>query len=245
MRLALFVLIVMQLPAFCLADAREVVEKAIVAHGGETNLAKLKSVRIKVEGEAELAPGQPAVSIVVEDVWQMPDRYKTTSRTTLGGQPFTQTLCINETGGWAQINGQVQALPEAGLKEIKEQKWAEDMDRLLPLRDKSLKLTQIEDSMLDSRPVVGIKVEAPEHRPVRLYFDKETGLLVKREQEVLGNDGAMTNQSVVFADFVAKDGFKHWSKISAYRNGKKFISATVKELEIGKRIDEGEFVQPK
>ena len=36
---------------------------------------------------------------------------------------------------------------------MKEQKWAEDMDRLLPLRDKSLKLTQIEDSTVDNRPV--------------------------------------------------------------------------------------------
>src|SRR5690349_7183109 len=156
--------IVIALPAFSLADAREIVEKAIVAHGGETSLTKLKSVRIKVEGEAELAPGQPAVAIVVEDVWQMPERYKTTSRTTLGGQPFTQTLCINENTGWAQINGQAQALPVAGLKEMKEQKWAEDMDRLLPLRDKSLKLTQIEDSTVDRRPVAGIKVESPEHR---------------------------------------------------------------------------------
>ena len=242
--LALLSVIVLCLCARCFGDARELVEKAIRAHGGEENVARLQSVRIKVEGEAELAPGQPAVPLVVEDVWQMPDRYKTTSRTTLSGQAFTQTLCINETGGWAQVNGQVQPLPDAGLKEMKEQKWAEDMDRLLPLRDKSLKIIQIEDSALDNRPVAGIKVEAPDHRAVRLYFDKESGLLVKREQEVLGNDGAMTLQSVVFSDFAVKDGVKHWTKISAYRNGKRFIAATLKELQIGKPIEPNEFQQP-
>src|SRR5438105_13921378 len=76
-------------------DAREVIEAAIVAHGGEAAIAKLKSVKIKVEGEGEFVAGQPPVPIVLEDVWRMPDRYKTTSHLTLQGQKMTQTLCIN------------------------------------------------------------------------------------------------------------------------------------------------------
>src|SRR5436305_12992530 len=90
-------------PSTCAAednDARQIVEKGIRAHGGQENISKLRSVRIKVEGEVELAPGQPAVPIVIEDLWQMPDRYMTTSRLALNGQEITQTICIDAAEGW-------------------------------------------------------------------------------------------------------------------------------------------------
>ena len=231
--------------ALAQADAKELVEKAIRAHGGEAAVAKLKSVRITVEGEGEFAPGQPAVPIVVEDVWEMPNRYKTTSRLTLQGQKVTQTLCINGGEGWAAVNGQVQPLPPDGFKEMKEQKWAEDFDRLLPLRDKSLKLMRIADSNVDDHPAAGIRVEAEGHREVRLYFDKQIGLLVKREQEVMGETGKPVDQSVVFSDFADKGGVKHWTKIAAYRDGKRFISCMLKEIQIGVKLDRGEFTPPK
>jgi len=222
-------------------DAREVIEAAIVAHGGEAAVAKLKSVRIKVEGEAEFVAGQPAVPIILEDVWRMPDRYKTTSHVTLQGQEVTQTLCINGKEGWAEMNGQVQPLPADALKELKEQKWAEDFDRLLPLRDKSLKLMRLKDAKVDDRPAACIKVEAEGHREVRLYFDQETHLLVKREQDVVGDDGKAVLQSVLFSDFADKRGVKHWTKIRAYRDGKRFITATLKELETDRPASAGEF----
>jgi hypothetical protein len=225
-------------------DAKSLVEKAIRAHGGETNVGKLKSARIKVEGEAELIAGQPAVPIVVEDVWEMPDHYKTITRLTVAGKKVIQTICINGAKGWAELNGQSQALPPESLKEMKEQKWAEDFDRLLPLLDKSLKLTRMADSKIDGHPAAGIKVEAEGHREVRLYFDLANGLLVKREQEIMGEVGKPVVQSVVFSAFADKGGVKHWTKITAYRDGRRFIASTLKEVEIGIKSDAKEFAKP-
>jgi len=225
-------------------DARELVERAIRAHGGDASVAKLKSARVRVEGEGEMAPGQPPVAIALDDVWRMPDRYKSTLRLTLQGQKVTQTVCINGTDGWAEVNGLVQPIPPEGLKEMKEEKWAEDFDRLLPLRDKSLKVVRIADSTVDGHPASGIQVEAEGHRAVRLYFDKTSGLLVKREHEVVGDDGKTVAQSVVFSGFEDKGGVKHWTKITAYRDGKRFIAATLRELEIDRKDDATEFAKP-
>lgn len=224
-------------------DTEGLIEKAIRAHGGEAALAKLNSVRIKVEGDAEFVPGQPPVPIVVEDVWQMPNCYKTTSHLAFQGQKVSQTLCINGDG-WAQVNGRVQPFPPEGVKEMKEQLWAENFDRLLPLRDKSLKLTRISDSKVDDRPVAGIQLEAEGHRAVRLYFDKENGLLVRREHEVRGNAGRLVAQAVVFSGFEDKGGVKHWTKITAYRDGKRYITATLRELETNRKTDATEFAKP-
>lgn len=240
----ILILLIAAPAALAQADPKELVEKAIRAHGGETAIAKLSAVRIKVEGEGEFVPGQPPVPVILEDAWQMPDRYKTTSRLTLQGQKVTQTLCINGNEGWAEVNGQAQPLPPDGLKEMKEQKWAEDFDRLLPLRNKSLKLTRIADAKVEDHPAAGIRVEAEGHREVRLYFDSKSGLLVKREQEVMGEAGKPVVQSVVFSDFADKDGTKHWTRIAAYRDGKRFISARLKELQTGVKFDPTEFVRP-
>ena len=241
---SLLVLLMAPHAARAQGDAKDLVEKAIRAHGGEASVGKLKSARIKVEGQGELAPGQPPVPIVLEDVWQMPDRYKTTSHLTVQGQKVTQTLCINGAEGWVEANGQVQPLPPEGLKEMKEQKWAEDFDRLLPLRDKSLKLTRIADSNVEDHPAAGIRVEAQGHREVRLYFDKKSGLLVKREQDVMGETGKPVAQSVVFSGFEDKGGVKHWTKITAYRDGQRLINATLRQLEIDRKNDETEFAKP-
>src|SRR5882672_8628186 len=53
---------------FALDKARAIVEKAIQAQGGETRVAKLRTMRIKVEGTAALAPGQPDVSFTIQDL---------------------------------------------------------------------------------------------------------------------------------------------------------------------------------
>ena len=80
---------------------------------------------------------------------------------------------------------------------------------------------------------------------VRLYFDKESGLLAKREHEVLGDDGKPTLQAVVFSEFADKEGVKHWTRITAYRDGKRFVSGALKELTIGLKLDPKEFARPK
>jgi hypothetical protein len=57
--------------------AKAIVEKAIQGQGGEDKVKKLRTMRIKVEGVMSLIPGQPATPFTIEDIWQMPDRYRT------------------------------------------------------------------------------------------------------------------------------------------------------------------------
>src|SRR5438874_1667629 len=93
-------------PALGGADdaGRAVVEKAIQAHGGADKVAKLRVMRIKVEGTMSLAPGPPDVPFVIEDWWQMPDQYKTISRFELGGKKVSQTQAIDGQSGWLQVD---------------------------------------------------------------------------------------------------------------------------------------------
>ncbi len=226
-------------------DARAVVEKAIKAQGGVDKVAKLRVMRIKAEGTIELVPGQPAVPFVIEDWWQMPDRYKTTSRFELGGKKVSQTQVIDGEVGWMQFDGMTQDMPKEAVAEMREQKYAEDLDRLGFLKDKGIDLTALGESQVDGRAAVGVLVKSKGHRDVKLWFDKASGLLVKREHRVLDSGtGKEVTQEVVFSDYRETDGVRHYRALKAYRDGKKIIEAAVREIEVFDKLDKQVFVKP-
>jgi len=231
--------------AFGQDKPRAIIERAIQAQGGEAKIAKLRIMRIKVEGTTDLIPGKPNSPITIEDTWQMPRRYKTSSSFQFMGNAVTQTQAMDGDTGWAQFNGQTQALPKEALAEMKEQKYAEDLDRLSFLNEKGIELSALDETKVDGKPAVGVLVKSKGHRDVKLFFDKSNGLLVRRQQNVLDpTSGKEVSQEVVFSDFQDKDGVKHYRKIAAFRDGKKIIDAKVSELEFFDKLEDKVFARP-
>jgi hypothetical protein len=231
--------------SFAQDAARVIVEKAIQAQGGKAKVAKLRRMRIKAEGATDLVPDQPNVPFTIEDTWQMPNQYKTESSLQLMGKKFTQTQVIDGDKGWIQADGQVQEMPNDALAEMKEQKYAEDLDRLRFLDDKGIELSLLDEIKVGKQPAVGVLVKSKNHRDVKLYFDKATGLLVKREQQVLDpSSGKEVKQEVVFSDYQEKDGLKHYKRIVAFRDGRKVIEAKVTEIQFFEKLDPKVFAKP-
>jgi hypothetical protein len=225
--------------------ARGVVEKAIKAQGGADKLSKLRVMRIKVEGTMSEVPGQPAIPFVLEDWWQMPAQYKTTSQFELAGKKVKQTQAIDGETGWMQFDGVTQDMPKEALAEMREQKYAEDLDRLGFLKDKGIDLTALGESKIDGQAASGVLIKSKGHRDVKLWFDKETGLLVKREHKVLDSrTGKEITQEVVFSDYRETDGVKHYRALTVYRDGKKIIEAQVREIEFFDKLDKKVFAKP-
>jgi hypothetical protein len=222
-----------------------VVEKAIKAQGGADKVAKLRVMRIKVEGTMSLVPGQPAVPFILEDWWQMPDQYKTTSRFELGGKKVTQTQGLDGETGWLQTDGVTIDMPKKSVAEMREQKYAEDLDRLGFRDNKAIGLTALGESKVGGQTAVGVLIKSKGHRDVKLWFDKQSGLLVKREQRVLdGGTGKEVAQEVVFGDYREVGGVKHYHTLTAYRDGKKVIEATALEIEFFDKLNKNVFAKP-
>jgi hypothetical protein len=229
-------------PAPAQEDAIKIVKRAIEAHGGKANVAKLRTMRIKVEGTAYLVPGQPGVPFIIEDVWKMPDKYKTTSTVRIGAKDQTNTLIVNGNVGFSPEGGQ---LPANALAEFKEQKRGEDYDRFGFLSDANVNLTSLGEAMVDGKPGHAVLVKSEGHRDVKLWFQDESGLLVKREHSVLDPaTNKEVNQEVVFGDFQDKDGVKHYMKIAAYRGGQKFFEGKVTEIQFLDKLDDSNFSRP-
>src|SRR5262245_50527207 len=243
-KLAAIAILVVVLPATADDKAQGVVERAIKAHGGEENLKKLRAVRIKVEGTMTLAPGQPALAFTLEDTWQMPDKYRSSSSFRLMDKDITQKQVLDGETGWAQVNGRTEDMPKEALAEMREQKYAEDLDRLGFLGDKALEISGPDEAKVNGQPAAVVRVKTKGHRDVKLYFDAASGLLVKREHDVQDPaTGDLVTQEVVFADFRDNGGVQHWTTITVLRAGKKVIEAKLKELEFLDKVDQTVFVK--
>lgn len=225
--------------------ARSIVERGIKAQGGEAQIAKLRIMRIKVEGVAVLIPGQPGIPFSLEDIWRMPDRYKSSSEFQMPGRKISQTQAIVGDTGWIQMTGPPQDLPPEAVAEMKEQKYAEDLDRCGFLAVPGVELSAIDPTSVDGKPAEGVLIKSKGHREVKLYFDRESGLLVKREHRLL--DPSLDKevlQEVFFSDYQEQDGLKHYRKIIVLRDGKKVFDAVVIELEFFKTLGEKVFAKP-
>lgn len=232
-------------PAAEADDARAIVEKAIKAQGGPEKVAKLRTMRLKAEGKVTLIPDKP-FPFVIEDVWRMPDRYKTTSTVTINGKDVTQTQTITGDTGWMKLGDQVQDIPKEALAEMKEQKWAEDLDRLGFLNDKAVKLSPAGETKVNGKPAVGVLIKVEGHREVKLWFDKQSGLLVKREHPVFDPTvNKEVTQEVIFADYKDKDGVQHYTKITGTRGGFPFFEGKVVEVQFYDKLDDATFAKPK
>jgi hypothetical protein len=208
-------------------------------------VARLRAMRIKVEGTTDFVAGQPNLPFMIEDTWQMPDHYKTSSTLQVAGQKHVQTEAINGKTGWIQVDGKSQDLPPEALAEMKEQKYAEDLDRLSFLDDRATILSTLEDIKIDGRSAAGILVKSKGHREVKLYFDTASGLLMKREHRLLDSSaGKDALQEVYFKDYQDKDGLKHYRKLVLYRDGRKVVDASVTEIEFLERVDRRLFAKP-
>jgi hypothetical protein len=225
--------------------ARTLVEKAIEAQGGEAKVAKLRTMRIKAEGTMALVPGQAETAFTIEDVWQMPDRYRSTSHYTFMGMKVVQSQVIEGDKGWIEFNGQATDMPKEAVAEMREQRYAEDLDRLGFLKDADKELSAVPDADVNGKPAAGVRIKSKGRRDVTLYFDRTTGLLVKRAHAVLDPaTGKEVVQEVVFADYADKNGVKHYKTLTAYRAGKKVIDAKVTEVEFLDKVDPKLFAKP-
>jgi len=225
--------------------AQAVVQRAVKAHGGKKGVARLRAMRVKAKGTIKLIPGSPAVPFQLEDVWQMPDRYKSTTTMTINGRKFVQTLVLDGKKGWMTINGATRALPEKAAEEMREQKYAEDCDRFAFLDDKDVKLSLLKETTVNGQAALGVRIQKKGRRDVRLYFSKKNGLLVKRAHEVLDPmTGKNVKQDVHFRDYKTTNGLPHYRTIVAFHNGKLHIKAEITEVKPLEKVGDKEFQKP-
>jgi hypothetical protein len=115
---------------------------------------------------------------------------------------------------------------------------------LVSLKGKGFKLEAAPEGKAGDKPVVGIKVTAPDGKDFTLYFDKETGLPAKLVAKVVGFGGDEFTQETTYSDYKDFDGIKKATKVNSKRDGEDFIKSEVTEFKVLDKVEPKTFAQP-
>jgi outer membrane lipoprotein-sorting protein len=217
-------------------DAKGVIEMAIKAAGGEEKLAKIKAMTWKEKGTFYgMGDGLPYMGTYAV---QWPDKYKMEIENVFA-------IVVNGDKGWVK-QGDATDMSKEQLDEAKEERYAGYVSTLIPLKDSAYNLALIGEAKVADHPAVGVKVTHAGHREVKLYFDKESGMLVKMEHNVKDEmqGGKEIDQASIFSDFKDVDGVKLPHKVLIMREGKKFVEAEDFDIKPAEKLDAGVFAKP-
>ena len=223
-------------------DAASVLDKAIKAHGGAEALARAAQVLRKGNGTITLSDKD--LSFTDEYVCQLPERLRYTLDVANDKQKARVILVINGKKGWQTSGGVADELTEVRLGEEKEEAFAQWVALLYPLKkDASIELATFPGQKVNDRQTVGLKVTKKDMPEIRLFFDPDTGLLLKMERKARMY-GTEMDRDYLFGDYKETDGGKLPMHISQTLNGKKFLDLKVSSYEFPKQIEESTFGKP-
>lgn len=225
------------------ADAKALVEKAIKAHGGQEKLDKLPGTTIKFKGTFHgMGEGIPMSGEVSA---QGPDKQRIDIEVEAGGQKVPIVIILNGDKGWSKIVKDVKELGKDELAEAKEQAYASWVVTLAPLKDKKFTFATTGEIKVEKRPALGVKVSSKGHRDVDLYFDKETGMLVKTETRVKDDtSGQEVTEESFPSDYKDVQGVKQAHKFTVKRNGKLHVEGEASEIKLSDKLDASTFAKP-
>jgi hypothetical protein len=225
------------------AEPEAVVKRAIAAHGGADRLARLRQVREQTRGTL-LVLGTK-IPFTSDTIMRTPGQFRSEIVTEVRGRKLRVIQVLDGPRGWLSDNGTVRAADATTLADWREVAHASHVAMLTPLlaRDKGYTLTALGEEALGGRKVVGVKVAVKGRRDVRLWFDKENGLLVKKSFWPRAG-GKEAVQDEVYEDFKVIDGVKRPTRFRIYLGGKEHARAELTSAKFLDRIDDNEFAKP-
>jgi hypothetical protein len=155
-------------------DARAIVVRAVQAQGGEALLSRARSVQLKTKGSIL------GSRYAGETFEQLPNQYKIVFEIDGPDERIRMTMVLNRNKAWTRT-GQEQVEEDANSRlELIQVAYIDYVGSLLPLlREKEYALAPLGDAVVYMQPAVGVAVTSKGHPDVKLYFAKNTGLLIK------------------------------------------------------------------
>jgi outer membrane lipoprotein-sorting protein len=223
-------------------QAGVIIDKAIKAEGGEEALGKYKAATWKMKGTFH-GMGVP-IAFTGERSVQWPDKMRSAVEANFNDTKFNITTVFNKDKGWMKTNDMSQELEGDQAGEQKDELYASYVAQVAPLKDKSYTLTSLGESKVDNKPAVGVKVASKGHKDISLYFDKDSGLLVKMERQAKTQTGEEVKQETLFSDYKEVQGVKHPMKVVIKRDGNAYLDTDISDLKLVDQLDDKLFKEP-
>ena len=222
-------------------DAKEIIRKAIAAHGGADKLDKFKASRSSGKGTISIMGMD--LEFTADTVSQLPDKQKTTVKLEIMGNAATIVQLVNGDKLSLTVNGMAAPIQDAQKDGLKQALALQKVMLLTPLlSDNSYEIKAIPGVKVGDKETVGVEVKGKDLKDCKLYFDKATNLIARVDHK--GPDPTGINevtQQVVLSDYKDVQGVKKPMKTVMTHDNQKFMEQTVTKMELSEKIDEKEF----
>jgi hypothetical protein len=180
-------------------EPKALIDKAIKAQGGLEKLGRSVASHRKSKG-AFLTDG---FTFTGESFSEPGNRRRIFLQGKVKDAPATRLLVLDGKKGWINYDGATFDLDAAFLDRLEKSVYADRVCGLVTLvKDKGYTLSGLGESQVKGRPAFGVRVQSEGKPDVLLYFDKESGLLVKSSNRVMDvNLNREVNQEVYYFDY--------------------------------------------
>jgi hypothetical protein len=223
--------------------AKAIIENGIKATGGAEKIGKNKALTWKGKGTVNIMGN--ANEFTGEWVIHPPKQMKSQIQLNLAGNDTTIITILDGDKGWISFAGNVMDLQDEQLANNKEEMYSGRVATLLVLLEEpGYKLTTLGDSKVGDRPAVGVKVSHEGHKDISLFFDKDSGLLIKHSRRAKDFAGEEAEQEAFLSDYQDFDGVKRYKKMKIKRDGNDFIDMQVLEYKALEKLPDTTFAKP-
>jgi hypothetical protein len=225
-------------------EAKAFLERAIKAAGGADKLSRFPAVVFKVSG-TDHAEGK-ATRFKSEWYVQGQTQVRIVSTSAEDGKPVQTVRVVNGDKGWIKEgDGPAEPMDKDDLHYEKESLYVNWVTALVPLRERPFRLELLGESKVDGHAAVGLRVVAPRHRPLKLFFDKQTYLLLELERRTAapGEDKEVT-EVMRFKGYKDVQGTQQPTHIEIRWDGKTVSEADVTDMTLHEKLDAKLFAKP-
>ncbi len=222
-------------------DAKAIIEKAIEATGGAELLNKYPAGKMESRGTINVMGMD--FDYEADSMYMMPDKVKNIIRLNVMGQEVTINQVINGDQAMMTLNGMETPLDDQQLNEAKKTALVQRLYQLTPLlENKEFTLEKLDGEIdVNGKAAKGVLVKTKKLGEVKLYFDANSGLMVKTERKGLDPNGAPASLSEVFLAYKEVNGLQRPTKITAYADDTKYMTVEVIKQEDLEKIPASEF----
>jgi photosynthetic reaction center cytochrome c subunit len=215
-----------------LPSADEIFSKYIAAIGGQANIDKLKSRTLKG------SVAQPNGTVALESMQAAPDKFYITA-TTPGGA-FERGF--NGKVGWEKGP---RGIRELNAVEVGQLQSSLGLFKQINLKQQFTSTRVRPAQKIGDRPVVLVIGTAADNHQERLYFDAETGLLLRRISYMQTMIGLIPTQ-LDFEDYRDVDGVKlpFSIRVSTIEVGNPITALAFSEMKLNVPVDDSKFNMP-
>ncbi len=220
-------------------EAREIVERAIKAHGGAAALEKAwQCKRIDTGTQKLLNRDVPFVSEVTRS---LPDRVRMQIEF---DKRFTSTIVVDDKRGWkSEAGAAAEPLRPELLRDIREELYVNWLTTLTPLTRNEFRLTTIDKIKINGESAVGIRVSRRGYADTRMYFLERNGLLAKIERRVR-EGGREVDKEYLYSGFKEFGGVVLPTRETVQVNGEKQSEFRISDYSFPEKLGAGTFARP-